>query len=58
MKQKTYSVEQAAKELGIGRSLCYELARSGQIPVLRLGRRLRVPRAALDRMLEGEGGGE
>lgn len=48
-----YSVEEAAKALGIGRCLCYELVRQGRIPALRLGeRRLVVPRAALERLLE------
>ena len=49
------SVEQAAKELGIGRNFAYELARTGRLPVVRLGRRLLVPRAALERMLEEAG---
>ena len=56
MAQRTVSVEQAAKELGIGRSLAYELARQGRIPIIRLGRRMVVPRAALERMLEGHDG--
>jgi excisionase family DNA binding protein len=37
--------------LGISRGLAYELARSGQIPVLRLGKRLLVPNIALERLL-------
>ncbi len=49
----TYTVEEAGKVLGIGRGLAYELARSGDIPVVRLGRRMLVPRAALKAMLEG-----
>jgi len=46
-----FSVPEAARMLGISRGLAYELARSGQIPVLRLGRRLLVPKVALERML-------
>lgn len=45
------SVPEAAKLLGISRGLAYELAGSGQLPVVRLGRRLLVPRAALENML-------
>ena len=45
------SVPEAAKILGISRGLAYELARSGQLPVVRLGRRLLVPKVALERML-------
>ncbi|MGA3220088.1 MAG: helix-turn-helix domain-containing protein [Acidimicrobiales bacterium] len=45
-------VTEAAELLGISRGLAYELARSGQLPSLRLGRRLVVPRAALLSWLE------
>jgi excisionase family DNA binding protein len=41
------SVTEAAELLGISRGLAYELARDGQLPSLRLGRRLVAPRAAL-----------
>ena len=57
----TLSVEQAAQMLGISRGLGYELARTGRIPVLRLGKRLVVPRAQLLAMLgqrEPTAGGE
>ncbi len=48
----TYTVEEASDRLGIGRTLGYELARRGELPgVIRLGRRLLVSRAALDRAL-------
>jgi excisionase family DNA binding protein len=33
--------------LGIGRTKAYELMASGQLPVVRLGRAVRVPREAL-----------
>ena len=46
------SVTEAAELLGISRGLAYELARGGQLPSLRLGRRLVVPRAALLMWLE------
>ena len=46
-----FSIPEAARMLGISRGLAYELARSGQIPVLRLGKRLLVPKAALERLL-------
>lgn len=54
----TLSVEEAAHVLGIGRGLAYELARTGQIPVVRLGRRMVVPRAQLEAMLTSGGAGE
>ena len=48
---KTVSVEQAGRELGIGRNQAYEAIRRKEIPSIRIGKRLLVPRAALDRML-------
>jgi excisionase family DNA binding protein len=52
--RETLSVEETAKVLGISRSTAYELARTGEIPSLRLGRRLLVPRIGLTRLLEGQ----
>ena len=53
----TATIDEAAALLGIGRSTAYELAQSDRlpIPVIRLGRRTVVSRAALDRVLAGEG---
>ena len=48
----TLTVEEAAYLLGISRGLAYELARGGKLPVVRLGRRILIPRVALERMLE------
>ena len=48
---KTLTVEEAARELGIGRGSADEAVRRGEIPVVRIGRRLLVPRVALDRLL-------
>jgi excisionase family DNA binding protein len=55
----TVSIEEAGAALGIGRQLAYRLARENAlpVPVLRVGRRLLVPRAALMRLLEGVGAG-
>jgi excisionase family DNA binding protein len=50
---RTVSVEEAARAIGISRNGAYEAANRGELPVIRLGRRLRVPKAALDRMLDG-----
>jgi len=53
----TYTVEEAAGRLGIGRTLAYELIRREAFPVavIRLGRRIVVPRAALDALLGLDG---
>ena len=48
-----FSVEEVAAILGVGRGTAYQCARSGEIPSLRLGHRILIPRAALARMLGG-----
>ena len=48
------TVEEAAGMLRISRGLAYEMVRTGRLPSIRLGRRLLVPRPALERMLEGD----
>jgi excisionase family DNA binding protein len=50
--RKTCSVAEAAKILGISRNTAYDAVKSGQVPIVKIGRRLLVPRAALERMLE------
>ena len=52
MDRKTLSVPEAGTALGIGRSAAYEAARTGQLPTIRIGKRLLVPMAALERFLE------
>ena len=54
MKKKTYTVPEAAEALGIGRNAAYEAARTGQLPTIRIGERILVPVAALERMLRVE----
>lgn len=48
----TVTVEEAARMLGISRNSAFEAARRGDIPTLRIGRRLLVPKAALERLLD------
>lgn len=47
----TISVEQASELLGISLRSAYKAARTGELPTLRLGRRLLVPTPKLLRML-------
>ncbi len=53
------SIDEAASIVGLGRSKLYELIRDGRIPVVHIGRAVRVPVAALHRfvgqMLADEG---
>jgi excisionase family DNA binding protein len=50
----TYSVQEVAQLLGISRGAAYEAVASGQIPSIRIGRRLLVPRASLNRLLNSD----
>ena len=52
--RRTLSVPEAGRELGIGRNQAYEAVRRGEIPVIKIGKRLIVPRAAFERLLAGE----
>jgi excisionase family DNA binding protein len=45
----TISVEEAGRILGVSRGAAY--AKDGSIPTIRLGKRLLVPKAALEKML-------
>ncbi len=56
--RKTVSVTQAARQIGIGRNLAYEGIRRGEIPAIKIGKRLLVPVAALERMLAEAGQAE
>jgi excisionase family DNA binding protein len=50
--RRTFTVEEAGQILGLSRNTAYALAKSGRLPTIRLGRRLLVPKVALDRLLE------
>jgi excisionase family DNA binding protein len=50
------SVREAAQALGIGRDTAYGLIRDGRLPAVRVGRRVLVPRTALERWIEAETG--
>jgi excisionase family DNA binding protein len=54
----TTTVSGAAQLLGISRTLAYALVRTGQLPAIRLGRRLVVPLATLQRLLNQQNGDE
>jgi excisionase family DNA binding protein len=62
--RRTMTIEEVAAALGTDRATAYELAKEDRlpVPVIRLGRRPVVGRAALDRALArepvGRGGGD
>ena len=49
--RQTLTVDEAAALLGIGRTTAYVAVRDGSLPTIRIGRRLLVPRAQLERLL-------
>jgi excisionase family DNA binding protein len=53
IEQVLYRMSEAAKVLGISRTRIYELVASGDLPHVRLGgTSIRIPRAAIDRLIE------
>ncbi|MGZ4753434.1 MAG: helix-turn-helix domain-containing protein [Acidimicrobiia bacterium] len=46
-----WTVEEAARLLGISRAHAYELVARGELPHLRLGRRVVVPKHAIEALL-------
>jgi len=51
MVRATYTVAEAAELLGISLNAAYKGVRSGDIPSLRVGRRILVPRGSLNELL-------
>jgi excisionase family DNA binding protein len=49
------SVEEAAIALGISRAFAYEAVARGEIPCIHIGKRILVPIAGLNRLLESAG---
>ena len=47
----TLTIDEAAKILGVSRNTAYEAARTGDLPIIKIGKRMLVPRAALERKL-------
>lgn len=50
VERQTYTIEEAAKILGISRAVAY---RKGVLPTVRIAGRRLVPKRALERMLDG-----
>lgn len=50
----TLSISEVASLLGTGLNQTYEAARVGEIPTIKIGRRVLVPRAAFERLLADE----
>lgn len=53
---RTCSIEEAARQLGIGKTTAYSLAQAGTFPArtIRVGKKYRVSNADLDRLIDGD----
>ena len=51
----TYTIREVSSLLRIGRNSTYDAARAGWLPTIRIGRRILVPRIALEQMLAKAG---
>jgi len=49
----TLTVDETAKILGVGRNSAYEAIARGEIPIVKVGKRLLVPKVALEKLLNG-----
>lgn len=47
----TYNVKEAAQALGLSRNATYQGIMRGEIPHIKIGKRLLIPRAALAKLL-------
>ena len=56
-KRLVLTVTEAAVALGISRTHAYDLIARGELPSLRLGRRIVVPRRGLERLVDGDADG-
>ena len=49
--KKVYTVNEVAKMLGVSRGTAYECVKTGELPHIKLGRRIVVPIAAFEEFL-------
>ena len=49
------TIEEARKLLRISRGLMYQAVNSGEVPSIRIGRRILIPRVLLEQTLKGSG---
>jgi excisionase family DNA binding protein len=53
IQRRTLTINEAAKGLGISKASAYAAARSGDLPTIKIGKRILVPVISLERMLQG-----
>jgi len=55
MEKQTVTIKEAAQQLGLGHNAIYRAAKNGQIPSIRIGNRILVPKAVMQRLLADPG---
>lgn len=50
--RRVLTVPEAGAQLGLGRNASYDAAKRGDIPTIKFGKLLRVPKLAVERMLD------
>jgi excisionase family DNA binding protein len=50
-----YTVMEVGELLGLTRNAAYDAAKRGDFPTIRIGKLIRVPKAALHAMIDGAG---
>lgn len=49
----TYSVLEAAQKLGLSKNSVYQACAKGEIPHIKIGKRILIPKVSLERLLSG-----
>lgn len=52
METKVYKIEEVAIMMGISKSYVYQMIKENKIPVVRLGRRIIIPKVKFDKWIE------
>ncbi len=58
LERRTFTIDETATMLGLGRTATYNAVRRGELPSIRFGRRVLVPGAALARLLASPADGD
>lgn len=52
MEKLAYNMKEVDEVLGISKSLAYEMAKKGELPIIRMGNRILVPIKRLEEMFD------
>jgi excisionase family DNA binding protein len=52
--RQTYTMKEVQARFGLGRNAAYAAVKSGAIPSIRIGKKILIPKAPVDRLLDGK----